>query len=533
MGLYINKGNEEFRRARKGEYVDKSGLIAVVNDTLFSERSFSCVTRSRRFGKSMAAKMLYAYYDQSCDSRSLFADLEIARDPSFEEHLNKYPTIFIDITDFTSRDIPMSEVVPTLEREVKADVRTVYPEAEVEPDDDLMAVLTKTALHYSIQFVAIIDEWDVILREAAQRPEACQGEGNPVERYVKLLRRLFKGRNTQRVFAAVYMTGILPIKRYKTESAMNNFTEYSMVDPGDMGRFFGFTKDEVQTLAKNHGMNYDELEKWYDGYKIGDEQSMFNPNSVMEAVRRRRCRSFWSATGSFDAVAGYINRNFDGLKDGIIEMLAGGREKVDPTRFQNDMSIVLNRDDVYTVLIHLGYLSYEWQRSECYIPNREVGGEMVNAVKENKWEEVVKALEQSEKLLEATLRGDGDYVAFFNDEATTENTSIFKYNDENSLSCVISIAYYYARNDFQMIRELPTGKGYADIVFLPRKNVSKPALVIELKNNKTAKAAIDQIKERNYPQQIEKYTGDMLLVGINYGEATKKHECRIESWRKD
>ena len=526
MGIYINKGNEEFRSALRGGYVDKSGLIAVVNNTLLSRQRFSCVTRSRRFGKSLAAMMLYAYYDHSCDSRQLFADLEIAHHPSFEEHLNKYPTIFIDMTDFLSRDMSVMDIVPTLEREVKADVRAAYPEAVVDPDDDLMAVLTKTALHYGEQFVFIIDEWDAICREAL-------GDEAAMEKYVKLLRRLFKGGNSQRVFAAVYMTGILPIKKYKTESALNNFTEYSMVDPADMGRFFGFTRNEVQRLAEKYGMDFDELEKWYDGYQIGDELSMFNPNSVIQAVSRHRCRSYWSSTGSFDAVAGYINQNFDGLKDGIIEMLAGGREKVDPTRFQNDMSIVLSKDDVYTVLIHLGYLSFDWQRNECYIPNKEVGGEMVNAVKENRWEGVVKALEQSEKLLEATLRGDADYVAARLDEAHSEHASILKYNDENSLSCVISIAYYSARNDYIMVREMPTGKGYADIVFLPRKNVSRPALVIELKKDRTARAAIMQIKERRYPQQVEQYTGNMLLVGINYDEDTKKHDCQIEPWRKE
>jgi hypothetical protein len=427
----------------------------------------------------------------------------------------------------------MSEVVPTLEREVKADVRAAYPEAEVEPDDDLMGVLTKTALHYGIQFVAIIDEWDVILREAAQHPEACQGEVNPVERYVKLLRRLFKGGNTQRVFAAVYMTGILPIKRYKTESAMNNFTEYSMVEPRRMARYFGFTKDEVRGLANKYDMDFGELEKWYDGYQIGSEQSMFNPNSVMQAIDADFCRSYWSATGSFESVANYIRLDYEGLHYDILEMLAGGRTVVNPKGFLNDLSEIHSRDDVLTVLIHLGYLTYDRTTQECYIPNMEVSGEMESAVKANKWEGVTTALNQSRRLVEATLRGDGDYVAARLNEAHTENTSIFKYNDEISLSCVISITYYYARNDFQMIRELPTGKGYADIVFLPRKNVNKPALVIELKNNKSAKTAIDQIKERNHPQQIEKYTGDMLLVGINYDEATKKHECRIEPWRKE
>ncbi len=525
MGIYINKGNEEFRRARKGEYVDKSGLIAVVNNSLFSERSFSCVTRSRRFGKTMAAKMLYAYYDHSCDSRQLFADLEIASHPSFEEHLNKYPTIFLDMTRFTSLN-DGTGMVENIERRLTEEIAETYPNVPRKDNDDMMDFLLRIAVITGERFVFIIDEWDAPCRIFDPKTKA-------MDHYVDWLRRMFKDVTAMKAFAAVYMTGILPIKKYKTESALNNFTEYSMVEPRRMARYFGFTKDEVRQLAEKYDMDFDEMEKWYDGYQIGSEQSMFNPNSVMQAIDTGRCRSFWTATGSFDAVTGYINRNFDGLKDGIIGMLAGGREKVDPTRFQNDMSIVLNSDDVYTVLIHLGYLSYDWQRNECYIPNREVGGEMVNAVKENKWEEVVKALEQSEKLLDATLRGDADYVAARIEDLHSESASIFKYNDENSLSCVISLAYYYARNDYHFIREMPTGKGFADIVFLPRKNVSKPALVIELKKDRNASAAIAQIKERSYPQQVEKYTGDMLLVGINYNADTKKHDCKIETWRKD
>jgi len=331
----------------------------------------------------------------------------------------------------------------------------------------------------------------------------------------------------------VYMTGILPVKKYNTQSAMNNFLEYSMVEPGNMGRYFGFTKDEVITLAEKHGMDFDELEKWYDGYQIGDEPSMFNPNSVMQPVSRGRCRSFWAGTASFTNVVSYIQRDFEGLKDDVLEMLAGGRVSVDPTGFQNDLSDIRSRDDVLTVLIHLGYLSYDWRHDECYIPNREVAGEMVNAVKSTAWTVVARALQQSERLLTATLRGDAETVARMVEAAHDSEASIYKYNDENTLSCVISIAYYYAHGDYIFQRELPTGKGYADLVLMPRKNVSKPAIVIELKSNETASKAIDQIKARHYTDKIAEYTGDILLVGISYDRDTKEHTCQIERWHKD
>ena len=523
MGTYINVGNEGFRRIRKGEYVDKSGLIDIVNSTLFSEQSFSCVTRCRRFGKSLAAKMLCAYYDHSCDSRSLFVDLEIAKHPSFEEHLNKYPVIYLDITNFTTRDIPRMDIVPTIQRELKEEICRLYPEAETRSEDDLMAALVKIADHYNIRFIMIIDEWDAICREASDEKEA-------MDKYVNLLRRLFKGSNTAQVFAGVYMTGILPIKKYKTESALNNFMEYSMVEPGNMGQYFGFTKDEVKMLAGKYEMDFDELEKWYDGYQIGDETSIFNPNSVIQAVTRRRCKSYWASTGAFDAVANYIQMNFEGLKDDIIRMLAGGRVKVKTTKFQNDMSVIHGRDDVLTVLIHLGYLSYEWRKKECYIPNYEVAGEMENAVEDTNWTNVIKSIQRSEDLLQATLDGDCEAVAHGVDAAHDENTSILSYNNENSLACVLSIAYYYARNDYFIHRELASGKGFADIVLIPRKNVSSPVIVLELKYDKNADSAIEQIKRKKYPSKVAGYADNLLLVGINYDKEKKTHECKIERW---
>lgn len=522
MGAYINIGNAGFQSVRNSEYVDKSGLISIVNGSLFTERRFSCVSRSRRFGKSVAAKMLNAYYDQSCDSRNLFTDLEIASDPSFEKHLNKYSVIYLDLTNFTTR-FKDESIMYHVQKELKDDIHEAYPDVPVKDEEDLMAYLIRVATSTQQQFIFIIDEWDAICREFTTGSQA-------MDEYVSWLRRMFKGSNSPQVFAGVYMTGILPIKKYKTESALNNFIEYSMVEPVDMAPYFGFTKNEVTTLAERHGMDIDELEKWYDGYQIGDERSIFNPNSVMQALRSRRCRSFWASTGAYDAVARYIQMNYEGLKDDVVRMLAGGRCAVDPTGFQNDMSVIHSKDDVFTVLIHLGYLSYDWKENECYIPNREVAGEMVNAVKMNNWSHVADAIEKSKQLLQATLRGDAEAVALGVDVAHDEHTSILSYNDENSLACVLSLAYYYASNDYIIHRELATGKGFADLVLIPRKNVDSPAIVIELKYDKIVDTAIEQIKRRQYPSKVAQYTDNLLLVGITYDRETKKHECSIERY---
>lgn len=523
MGTYINIGNSGFQGARNSKYVDKSALIAVMNSTINTKRRFSCVTRCRRFGKSMAAEMLCAYYDRSCDSRKLFADLSIASEPSFEQHLNKYPTIFVDFSDFVTR-YKEDSIVQHVNDELMSDIHAAYPDVPVEKDDDLMSLLIRIASAKQLQFVFIIDEWDAICREFKVGTKA-------MDNYVSWLRRMFKGGKSSQVFACVYMTGILPIKKYKTESALNNFTEYSMVNPGRLSGCFGFTKSEVMSLCESEAGDFDEMEKWYDGYKMGNELSVFNPNSVMQALWEGRCRSFWASTGAYDAVAAYIQMNYEGLKDDIVEMLGGGRCSVDPTGFQNDMSIIRSKDDVLTVLIHLGYLAYDWDAGECYIPNYEVAGEMVNAVRSNHWDNIISALEKSKQLLQAVLDGDADAVARGIDTAHDENTSILSYNNENSLACVLSLAFYAARNNYVIHRELATGKGFADLVLIPRKQIDSPAIIIELKYNQDADTAIEQIRRKEYPAKVAQYTNNLVLVGISYHRKTKKHECHIETYK--
>ena len=427
------------------------------------------------------------------------------------------------MSDFVT-EIKDGTIVKVMQQTIKADIHSEYPDIPMEAEESLMTYLTRVTARTEQQFIFIIDEWDAICRE-------FQDSSGVMDEYVDWLRRLFKSGQTEKVFAGVYMTGILPIKKYKTESALNNFIEYSIVTPGGMSDFFGFTKDEVRKLTEKHDMDFDELVKWYDGYMIGANPSIFNPNSVMNALKNQWCESYWGKTGVTDAVAGFIQMNFEGLKDDIIRMLAGSRCKVNPVGFQNDLTIIRSRDDVLTVLIHLGYLSYDRRTRECFIPNLEVSGEMETAVNDSRWTNVADTLRKSEQLLEATLHGEEEIVARALDAAHDENTSILSYNDENSLACVISIAYYYARNDYIIHREMASGKGIADLVFIPRKNVDSPALVVELKNNKSATAAIDQIKQKHYPDKIAQYTDNLLLVGINYDSDTKSHTCIIEKYQ--
>lgn len=525
MGTYINKGNCEFRDIVTHEYVDKSALIPAINATLNSERRYSCVTRCRRFGKSMAAKMLCAYYDKSCDSRELFVGLKAEKDESFEKFLNKYYVINLDITDFTTKYRNEKDIVRLIQHDIIEDVLDAFPEIGLKERDDLMDVLYRISNMTGERFLMIIDEWDAIFREMGADESISIS-------YVDLLRRLFKGSGSNTVFAGAFLTGILPIKKYNTESALNNFEEYSMIAPANLAPCYGFTEEEVIALVNQHGASMDDLKLWYDGYQIGKEKSIYNPYSVMKALQRGDCTSYWSTTGAYDSVKTYIQMNFGGLKDDVVKMLSGEHVPVITTGFQNDMRSVNSKNDVLTALIHLGYLAYDRESKRCYIPNKEVADEMNNAVKATSWTQLVKALENSQQLLEATLAGNEQAVAQGIELAHDENTSILAYNDENSLACVLSIAYIWAKNEYIIHRELATGKGYADLVMIPRRNVEKPALIIELKYNHTTDTAIDQIKRKDYPAKVADYTGNILLVGISYDKNAKTHSCKIERYVK-
>lgn len=522
MGKYINIGNDGFRKAREGEYVDKSMLINFINSTLGTEQCMTCVTRARRFGKSMAAKMLSAYYDQSCDSRALFADLKVASEQSFDKHLNRYPVIYLDMTYFLTMCPEGKSVVTYLEDELKQDLCKTYPEVVIRDVEPLMDALLNVCLHIGKKFIMIIDEWDALCREIT-------GETDTMDRYVNLLRALFKTPNTDRIFAGVYMTGILPIKRYKTQSALNNFEEYTMLSPAQLAGCFGFTEAEVQALCEKYHSDPEQMKYWYDGYQMGIEKSIYNPFAVIKAVQRSAFESYWTSTNLFESLRQYITMNFDGLKDAVVRLIAGESVPMNALRFSNDMHVVESKDDVLTVLCHLGYLTYDRDTHCACIPNYEVRQEFEASLQDTCWSEVLRALNNSDNLLKAVLRGEANVVADAVDKVHEENTSVLQYNDENALASVLSLAFYAARGWYTIVRELPAGLGFADIVMIPKRGVDRPAMVLELKWNKTADSAIRQMKEKRYAGVLKDFAKEILLVGINYSKKTKKHECVIEN----
>ena len=526
MGIYLNPGNSGFAEILQSDYVDKTGMIALMNEVVGTKRKLACVSRPRRFGKSYAAQMLVAYYDCTCDSHELFAGKEIASTESYERHLNQYNVIALDITNFTSEVKTKQGDFREVPRMIEAAIRRDLDAAGC----DGGSTLNDALIHYAEKpggrkFIFIIDEWDALIREAKDDPQAQ-------DIYLNLLRGWFKNGNfTPRAVAAAYMTGILPIKKDGSQSAISEFEEYTMLHPYQFGKFVGFTEDEVRELCRKYHVSFDSMKKWYDGYTLKRVGSVYNPNSVMKAIRYDDFKSYWTETSAFDGLKRYIGSGYSGMARTIAELIAGIEVKVDPLGFANDFTTFRSKDDVLTLMIHLGYLSYQSERGMVRIPNEEIKLEFQKSVREVEHKETMKRLAESDQLFLDTIEGKEEAVAAQIEKIHAEETSPLHYHTEASLRSVIKLAYYTYRDNYLQWEELPAGVGFADIVYLPKPESLWPVLVVELKWNRSAEGAIEQILRKNYPDSLKGYGGDILLVGVNYDKnapsGERKHSCRI------
>ena len=523
MGTYLNPGNSGFAEMLQSDYVDKTGLISLINSTIGTKKKLTCISRPRRFGKSYAAQMLCAYYDKTCDSHELFDRFEIAKDQTYEKHIGKYDVIYLDMTGIKPYTEKYSKLVPFLIEKISIEIQQQYPETTI--SDDLSDTLSKATEMIGNKFIILIDEWDAPIRE------------NPAvqEDYLEFLRSLFKNSaTTSKVFAAAYMTGILPIKKDGSQSAISDFKEYTMIKPRQFGRYVGFTEREVRELCGQHGVNFELMKQWYDGYEFKDVGAVYNPNSVMQAIDNDDFDSYWTETSAAEGLMGYISKPYNGMTKTIAELIGGVEVRVNTNGFANDLVTFKGRDDVLTLMIHLGYLAYNSETKTVHIPNEEIKLEFQKAVREVAHEATLKRLEESDQLFLDTLEMNEEAVAAQIEKIHREETAPLHYSKEESLRSVIKLAYYTYRDHYLQFEELPSGDGYADIVYLPKLDSDWPALVIELKWNESAYTAIHQIKDRKYPESLKNYGGDILLVGINYDKdapvGKRRHSCKIERY---
>lgn len=529
MGRFVNPDNSAFRVALNSDiYVDKTGLLAYTNNVIDKDRAFICNSRPRRFGKSITANMLAAYYSRGCSSENMFEGLAISKDAGFREHLNKYDVIHFDMQWCRIDAGSAKETVPYINRSIVAELREAYPEIMSDyAAETVYGAMSRINGAVGKKFIVIIDEWDILIRDEALDQEVQ-------EEYISFLRGMFKGTEPTKYIHLAYLTGILPIKKLKTQSALNNFDEFTMLDARVFAPYIGFTEEEVRKLCIQYNRDFEEVKRWYNGYLL-EECQVYNPKAVNDVMTWNKFQSYWSKTSSYETIVPLINMDFDGLRSAIIEMLSGAQVEVDVTAFQNDTVSFADKDDVLTYLIHLGYLGYQKSSGTAFIPNEEIRQEFVTATKRKKWNELLEFQRESAKLLEATLDMDEEAVAERIEKIHMEYASAIQYNNENSLSSVLTIGYLSAMQYyFKPIRELPAGRGFADFVFIPKAEYREtyPALLVELKWNKNAKTALTQIKERKYPSALEHYTGEIFLIGINYDKKSKEHQCSIEKLKR-
>ncbi len=422
-GKYLNPSNAAFKKRINSEiYVDKTDLIKFCNNRIETGDCFICSTRPRRFGKSMAIDMLRAYYSKGCNSKELFEGLNVSKynmekaaevklSKKFTQYMNSFDVIYFDMQSVLTKVSDSNKVIDFLVDRIKKELEKVYPECIYE-DYDLASTLLEINTIENKQFVILIDEWDAVFRLDKDNKELQK-------KYIEFLRSIFKGGEAECFIAFAYITGILPIKKYGGESALNNFKEYTIARPLLMKEYIGFTEDEVKELCDEYDMEFSEMMNWYDGYKFynfdkrdNTYSHIYSPNSVCNAIENRTYSDYWVSTETYESLKLYISLNFEGLKDDIITMLACGRVKADVGLFTNDLVSFGSKDEVLACLVHLGYLAYDAKTEEVFIPNKEVRTVFERAIKtSNEFSPVMKSLIDSEQLMKYTLAKNADKVA--------------------------------------------------------------------------------------------------------------------------
>ena len=525
MGIYLNPGSENYRSMLKASiYVDKTMMLKTLNDFIDRDNKYICVSRPRRFGKTIAQNMIASYYSKGSDSHDLFGKLKISKAEGYEDKINKYNVIKIDLNSEYQNTLNKDRLIQRLTAEIGKEMGRTFPGVEFTEEDSLAQMILRVYSETGQTFIILIDEYDVLVREQAH--EALFNE------FLSFLNGLFKSDTLRPAISLACLTGILPIVRDKVQSKLNNFEEYTILDSKELTEFVGFVPEEVKALCEEWGMDYGECRQWYDGY-YQNGYEIYNPESVVKSMYNRKYSNYWGKTSSYRVINDRLEEKFKGSKDTVIQMLAGEEVPVNVSRYLNTMDCFATLDDALTYLIHIGYLAYNEEEESCRIPNLEIRKEWANAVAVMSDQEITDSIiSASKELLNSTIKGDEEAVAKALDESHIHVTSNRSYNNEDALQSAIYLAYIYALNKYTVVKEMTTGKGFADVVFIPYVP-DMPAMIIELKHDKCAESAIDQIKEKKYFDSLKDYRGGLLFVGVNYNEKDKTHECRIEKFTKE
>jgi len=516
MTYFINKkiiNNSFTEEFYKDFFVDKSLLIEKMNKNMGGSTKFVCITRPRRFGKTINAMMLESYYSKNVNSKEIFDKLNISKCDSYEKHLNKHNVIYITFNNNAGISDNYKDYINYYTSRLTKDIKELWPDVEI--SDDIPDMLSEIQSKTGEGFIFIIDEWDFIFNNNLFTEQDR-------DKFLLFLKNLLKDKP---YVDLCYMTGVLPIAKYCTGSALNMFREYNFLNDDKYYKFYGFTTEEVENLCNQQDkVTMKDLKEWYDGYKIQDID-IYNPRSVVCALSDGSCKSYWTNTGPMDEIIYYINQNIEEVKNDVVQMVSNIPVEIRLKGYSAEQLTLETRNQILSAMTVYGFLTYHDETLE--IPNKELMIKFDDALEDKSMNEVSKLVLRSDEMLKATIRQDVDKMAEIIQEAHDINIPIIKYNDENSLACIISLVYLSARSKYKIVREMPAGIGFADFIFFP-KDMSKPSFIIELKRNSTSQEALKQIFEKRYDLALKDYTGLKLAIGISYDSNLKKHSISVK-----
>lgn len=534
MGIYLNciAPYEKYKRIASEKYfVDKSALIEELLPILSGEQPYICITRPRRFGKTVMANMIAAYFGKAFDSSDIFDKFDVAESEFYKNHLNQHDVIYIDFSEMPRECNSYKKYIQRIEEGLIQDLAEAYPDIVVNTEaavwDILAQIFEKGGRK---KFVFVLDEWDAIFHMSFVSEQ-------DKKEYLLFLKSLLK---SKAYVELAYMTGILPIAKYSDGSEINMFMEYDMAKKIRFSEYFGFSDDEVDTLyekylekTKSPRVSREELREWYDGYHTASGERMYNPRSVVCALTDNQLANYWTSSGTYDSIFYYIKNNIADVKDDLALMVAGERVEVRLQEYAATAAELNTRDQIYSAMVVYGLLTYE--DGEVFIPNKELMLKFEEMLlNKDSLGYVHRLAKESAKMLRATLQGDTDTMAGILQYVHDTEKPILAYNNETELSAVVNLVYLAARDKYRVEREDKSGRGFVDFIFYPIKS-GDDCIILELKVDHSPAEAIDQIKEKGYMMRFQGrlaektiYTGRLLLVGIGYDKKTKQHACQVE-----
>lgn len=534
MGMFLNS------RSPYGEYssiagtryfVDKSAMIDEILEMVMGEgQKYFCITRPRRFGKSIMANMIGSFFGRAVDGKDVFDRLDVAKGEYYQEHLNNHDVIYIDFSRLPENCTSYDAYINRISNGIKRDLVQEYPTLDLDIGRPIWDNLQIIYEHEHIRFIFVMDEWDAIFHKSFVSEEGKKS-------YLEFLRDLLKG---QGYVEFAYMTGVLPIAKYSSGSELNMFIEYDMATREKFSEYFGFLDSEVDQLfdiyqrhAKNAKITRSDLAEWYDGYHTASGARMYNPRSVVGALTNNQISNYWTSSGPYDEIFYYIRNNIEDVRDDLALMVSGERIEIELQGYAATDTELSTKNQIYSAMVVYGLLTYE--DGAVFIPNRELMDKYDELLLTNdSLGYIYNLAKESGRMMKATLAGDTETMCKILKYAHDTESPIFSYNSEIELSAVVNLVYLAARDKYRVEREDKAGEGFVDFIFYPERK-GADALILELKIDSAPEEAIRQIKDKDYALRFKgkigetpKYTGRILAVGISYDRKTKEHSCKVE-----